>query len=321
MKLVEKGESAKDSGYKYTIENETMYKYHVDDHSSFQEKCNHLPFGGNLSVRKPIHQRPVMILGQDKCIFCQYLFSKGMWVCPDGCKQLFPKDDGQGIMLSLFCCRDLGYGYNPPTNIMNEINESRKGKNYSDEDAAITVNGSKKKDKLTCTPFVRYLEYGANNDGYWKYKNMILQLEDCVDVLQYMFPQFEFIFLFDHSNGHNRMQPNSLSLSRIQIRAGGKQPIMRSSKISADLLGPFHTTESLLQPGMNQSMVFSESDAGPCYLSNTQRVDQCHDRVTNQIVERELRISELISCLKASGKADNPVGNKEKLQKLAQKHG
>ena len=97
---------------------------------------------------------------------------------------------------------------------------------------------------------------------------------------------------------------------------------MRSSKITPDLLGPFHTAESPLQPGMYQSMVFSESDAGPCYLSDTQRVNQRFDRVTNQTLERELRISELVSRLKASGKVDNPVGNdKEKLQKLAQKHG
>ena len=147
-----------------------------------------------------------MIFGQDKCIFCQYLFSKGMWTCPDGYKHLISKDDGQGIMLLLlFCSRELGYGFNPSNAILNTVNEIKKGKNYLDEDAAVMVNGTKKKETLTSTPFVRYLEYGANNDGYWKYENMIMQLEDCVDILQYIYPQFGLIFLFDHSNGHNHM--------------------------------------------------------------------------------------------------------------------
>ena len=72
---------------------------------------------------------------------------------------------------------------------------------------------------------------------------------------------------------------------------------------------------------MYQSMVFSESDADLCYLSDTQKVNQNFDRVTNQTLEFELRISELVSCLKLSGKVDNAVGDKEKLQKLAQKTG
>ena len=197
MRLVEKDELDKNSGYKYTIDDKIMYEYHVDDHNTFQEKCKYLPFGGNLSLQMSDNQTPVMIFGQDKCIFCQYLILKGMWTCPDGYKQLISKDDIQGIVLSLSCTCELGYGFNPSSTTLDIVNKIRKGKNYLDEDAAVMVNGTKKKEKLTSTPFVRYLVYVANNNGYWKYKNMIMQLEDCVDILQYIYPQFDFIFLFD----------------------------------------------------------------------------------------------------------------------------
>ena len=56
MRLVEKGELEENSGYKYSIDNKIMYKYHVDDHITFQQKCNDLPFGGNLSVWMPENQ-------------------------------------------------------------------------------------------------------------------------------------------------------------------------------------------------------------------------------------------------------------------------
>ena len=35
---------------------------------------------------------------------------------------------------------------------------------------------------------------------------IILQFEDCVDILQHLFPDFEFVF--DHWNGHNWVQSN-----------------------------------------------------------------------------------------------------------------
>ena len=51
-----------------------------------------------------------MIIRQDKCIFCQIIFTKRIWVSPEGIKPLVPNDDDQGVMLSPFCCLELGYG-------------------------------------------------------------------------------------------------------------------------------------------------------------------------------------------------------------------
>ena len=69
---------------------------------------------------------------------------------------------------------------------------------------------------------MKKLEYGANNnDGYWCYEHMINQLEDCVNILQYDFPTFDFVFFFDHSSNHDQMQPSGLSLSKINVCHGG----------------------------------------------------------------------------------------------------
>ena len=62
--LIRKGEISPNSGYKYkTSEGQVMYEYHVDEHISFSKACQNLPFGGNLSIRKPAYKKKVMMIG------------------------------------------------------------------------------------------------------------------------------------------------------------------------------------------------------------------------------------------------------------------
>jgi hypothetical protein len=44
----------------------------------------------------------------------------------------------------------------------------------------------------------------ANNEGYWGYNNMVLQLKDCIDCLKAVYSHLEFVFLFGHSSGHSK---------------------------------------------------------------------------------------------------------------------
>ena len=221
--MVENGEIDEGLGYAFSSFGVRMYEFHVDDHYKFQEKSQTTPFGGFLSICEPPEKPILFIIGQDECIFKQFIFSKGVWVHPDGVHQLVPKDEGQGLMLSSFCCRELGYGYQPSDETLKKVNRIRKDTKYHDEEAAITKNGNAFKQPLTKTPFVRELDYGTNKDGYWSYEHMVIQLEDCVDVLKTAYPDFQFLFLFDHSNGHNRYRPNGLNINKISIKFGGKQ--------------------------------------------------------------------------------------------------
>ena len=151
-----------------------------------------------------------------------------------------------------------------------------------------------------------------NNKGYWRYKDMVLQMEDCKDILSYMYPEYDLIFLFDHSNGHDRLQPNGLSVNRISIRHGGKQPVMRNSHITTELLGPYHNSTYSLQPGMEQSMIFSEGSSGPCYMSDQQISKHKFDISNGTLTEKHFTNSELVAKLKEHGLA-NPSGNRKKL--------
>ena len=62
----------------------------------------------------------------------------------------------------------------------------------TDEEAASYLSGTKNKEPLTESPFVRYLNYGAGKDGYWTYRHMVLQIEDCVDCLKFLYPRFQY---------------------------------------------------------------------------------------------------------------------------------
>ena len=316
--MVKEGKLDEKLGYNHVLNGIDMVEYHVDDHVEFQTACNNLPYGGNLSVRKPPHLKPLFILGQDECIFKQYLFNKGLWMSPDGKKQLIPKDEGQGLMLSSFCCHELGYGFTLSKEELDKVNKNRIGKKYSDETTAKLKNGTPFKSKLTESPFVRQLEYGANNDGYWTYEHMVLQLEDCIDVLSCLFPSFDFLFLLDHSNGHDRMKPDGLNINRLNVRHGGKQPKMRNSKLTIDNFGPFHTPSYNLQPGMIQSMQFSSTDVGPCYYTEEERNKYRLDINTGKTREKDLNKSELITNLKNYGILE-PSGSKSKLKEQTQK--
>jgi hypothetical protein len=176
--MVEDGELFECSGYNYEdIAGGSYVEMHVDDHPFFQDEYNTLPFGGNLSVQKKPYEKAVIIIGQDECIFKQYTLNGKSWSCPDGTRALLPKDDGQGVMISAFTCKELGFGASFSGDELDKVNVGRrigKRKNYVDEKSAKQKYGTSKKHMLTKSPFVRLLEYSSNNDGYWTYEAMVL---------------------------------------------------------------------------------------------------------------------------------------------------
>jgi hypothetical protein len=92
---------------------------------------------------------------------------------------------------------------------------------YKDEKAAIEKHGMSKKLSLRESPFTRLFVYGANNNGYWTCDFMVLHMEDCIDCLQILFPGYDFVLLFDHSNEHDRLQPDGLNINRMNKNYGG----------------------------------------------------------------------------------------------------
>lgn len=54
-----------------------------------------------------------------------------------------------------------------------------------------------------------------------------------VDCLKSLFPDFDFLFLFHHSQGLTRKKEGALGASKMNKTFGGTQPLMRNSKIEA----------------------------------------------------------------------------------------
>ena len=78
-----------------------------------------------------------------------------------------------------------------------------------------------------------------------------------------LYPTFDFVFLFDHSQGHARKQDHALSAQQMSKSYGGAaQPKMRDTVIIGNN-GYLGTYLPQLGVGDTQSMVFTASDAGP----------------------------------------------------------
>ena len=75
---------------------------------------------------------------------------------------------------------------------------------------------------------------------------MIIQIEDCIDCLQLMYPQFDYEFELDHSSGHNSERVNDLSTSSMNLGWGAKQRRMRKWILTKDDLGELVHDKNLL---------------------------------------------------------------------------
>jgi hypothetical protein len=293
-----------------------MVELHVDSHPSFHTEMNATTqFGGKLSVRMPLNTRPLICFGQDECIFKQFLFTGKAWTSPDGQKPVIPKDEGLGVMISAFVSREFGFGLSLSDADLQKVNEHRQGKHYSDRLAAVEKRGSSAKLPFQNSPFVVEFEYGANSEGYWTYDHMVLQFEDCIDVMEVLYPDFEYVFLFDHSCGHDRKRPDGLCVNSIRKGFGGKQPMMRDTKIeSEEYLGPFRRHEAELAVGASQCMVFVPGDSGPFWMSTVERELNRKDRLTTKTIKRFRNKSDLLKDLQAKGVSAK--GTKDELQIL-----
>jgi hypothetical protein len=68
-------------------------------------------FRGNLSIRFPASQKPLLIIRQAKKIFYQFLFWSKSWHGPSGEHLILPNGEGDGIMLSAFTAQEAGFGF------------------------------------------------------------------------------------------------------------------------------------------------------------------------------------------------------------------
>ena len=106
---------------------------------------------------------------------------------------------------------------------------------------------------------------------------MICQLEDVIDVLYIHFDQeFDILFLFDHSCGHDRSRKNGLNVQNMNLSYGGKQAPIHDSIIKSNdgYLGPYHYPDhdtNQLNVGDTQHFIYQPTDKGPFWMSPEER--------------------------------------------------
>ena len=254
------------------------------------------------SIRVSSNARPIMIVGQDESVFAQYLLGAKTWVGPKGQRPLLPKSEGDGFMLSAFVSREFGFGRQLTEMELEQINRERRpsGATYTDTHAAMEILGTANKAALTESPFVKYLYFGVNNEGYWNSYHMSLQFEDVVDCLKVLCPTFDLVFIFDHSQGHARKRKHALSAQHMSKSFGGAQARMRDTIILAKegFLGPNSPSLGIAD---TQVLIFKASDSGPWYLTPDQREIQRHDRPTGKVKIVERSKKALVEALKEKG--------------------
>ena len=148
---------------------------------------------------------------------------------------------------------------------------------------------------------------------------MACQMEDVLNCLKILYPQFQVHFLFDHSCGHDRQREDGLNANRMNKEFGGAQQRMHSTKMKTQhYLGPH---QGILRVGDVQHMSYGIADLGPFYLSPEERAARKFDHPTGEIRTKQKTKAELLAELDASGIGNTRGKTKVELQVLATAHG
>jgi hypothetical protein len=260
-----------------------------------------------VSFDRP-EDKPILVWMHDECIFRHKDVGRYGWSYKRMCSQRY-KDDGSGRMISGFFSDLFGVLY-VPDNIMAVINAKRRMERklpihlgeicaapddvrppVDDADALLekeltAVNTERATKNLPAlsrawgSSIIRF-DYGRNREGYWCARHMLRHIDEFLDVLEHVFPDFQNLLVFDNSSGHGAFAEDALLSQRASKGWGGRQPKMRDTKW-VDSSGNIHL----------QSCVFTEEDRvtfpnGP--------VSKCSQRL--QVGEKE---PDFVGCAKGA---------------------
>lgn len=180
---------------------------------------------------------PLIHSGQDESIFKAYQKSQYQWVV-QGVRGLRKKTDGPGEMVSGFKDELRGFGHPLNQEELSLMNSFRK------------VRG---RDPLSTSPAVRFLSYGKNKEGYWKYENFAEQVVDILDMYESLYPNAQVLLEVDWSSGHSKHREDALNVASMSVNFGGKQAIPHPSRMVQGCLGE---QGALLKEGEMQYFYF-----------------------------------------------------------------
>jgi hypothetical protein len=190
-------------------------------------------------------------------------------------------------LVSTFICRELGLGPELTDEHLLAINRLRVGKEYDSKEDATSLFGTAEKrpirrghfdNNLVDSPFLKMFRYGQAHDGYWTHQHMKIQIEDLVNALKVVFPNFDFLLLFDQSSGHTKKREDGLNAINMNREHGRRVPKMRQTILDANCLGQHSPS---IDAGETQELVYEMTanfpEDGPFYLSVEERIRRRHD--------------------------------------------
>ena len=87
-------------------------------------------------------------------------------------------------------------------------------------------------------------------------------MEDCVNTIEVLFPNFDSVFLFNQSFGHTELREDVLNINKMNVTYGGAMKKMHDTIINE--IGPYNL---LLSIGSVQKMKFQDDDAFERFFS------------------------------------------------------
>ena len=164
-------------------------------------------------------------------------------------------------------------------------------------DAELIKGSSNKADfPETYDPCLSFFRSGVHHEGYWNSSHTKLQIEDVVDAVKTVFPQFDFVFLFDQSSGHTKMRSDGLHMQNMNVSHGGAVGMMHDTVLHE--VGP-HPRR--LNVGDAQVMYFQDDDNGPFWMAAPLQSETKHDQQLGTSKTRNKTKIELLKDLRQSG--------------------
>ena len=101
---------------------------------------------------------------------------------------------------------------------------------------------------------------------------MVKHTDEALDRLEFKYPGYQFLPIFDWSSGHAKYPAGAPNVHQMNVNYGGKQGVFRHAQILEDFSYPLDFPQHLprLQKGDLQPMVFQEGDHPPFYRPNLQ---------------------------------------------------
>ena len=155
-----------------------------------------------------------------------------------GEKMMKPKSKGAGVMVSDFI-------------------DEHNGLALSDDEHE-AVKASK--------PHIRkyareFLEYGESREGYWTRDRFIAQMHQAIEIAEIKYPKedgWRHVWVFDHSSCHAAMADNTLDVSKMNVKPGGKQRMMRDTTWNGRVWKMYYTERDGRKVAKGLKMVLEE---------------------------------------------------------------